>query len=276
MPRMPRTSRVKSRARWTAVAAAATAAICLTGSAAASSTPSPGGKPTTSTAVDGAEAAKAKAVAAAKANGKDHGKDKPAEDQGRLVEAFAKGVAARLGVSPASARQAVKELFALADRHGGVDPRSPEFAAIAKRLGVTPAQFEKALSATKQAIGEQQGPGKPGEGKGKGADKDKDDGKGKGKPGRDKPVIKHQGPDNPADVRSVALGVAHRLGVSTAAAERAVKELFALSDRAGGVDTGGTEFAAIAKRLGVTPAQFEKALSATKQAAIAKEQSLKG
>ncbi|MCT9005233.1 hypothetical protein [Streptomyces rhizosphaerihabitans] len=266
MPRMPRTSRMKSRARWTAVAAAATAAICLTGSAAASSNPSPGGKPTTSASVDGAKSAKARAVAAAKAAGKANGKGKPVEDQARLVEAFAKGIAARLGVSPASARQAVKELFALADRHDGVDPRSPEFAAIAKRLGVTPGQFEKALSATKQAIGKQQGPGKPGEGKGRD----------KGKPGRDKPVIKHQGPDDPADMRSVALGVAHRLGVSTSAAERAVKELFALSDRPGGVDAGSTEFAAIAKRLGVTPGQFEKALSATKQATIAEEQSLKG
>ncbi|MGW7606310.1 hypothetical protein ACWGKW_03315 [Streptomyces sp. NPDC054766] len=271
---MPRTSRMQSRARWTAVAAAATAAICLTGSAAASSTPSPGGKPTTSASVDGAKSAKARAVAAAKAAGKANGKGKPVEDQARLVEAFAKGIAARLGVSPASARQAVKELFALADRHDGVDPRSPEFAAIAKRLGVTPGQFEKALSATKQAIGKQQGPGKPGEGKGR--DKGKDGGRDKGKPGRDKPVIKHQGPDDPADVRSVALGVAHRLGVSTSAAERAVKELFALSDRPGGVDAGSAEFAAIAKRLGVTPGQFEKALSATKQATIAKEQSLKG
>ncbi|MET8135073.1 hypothetical protein ABZV24_24520 [Streptomyces sp. NPDC005251] len=270
---------MKSKARWTAVIAAATVAICLTGSAAASSNPSPGGKPTTSTSVDGAKSAKAKAVAAAKANGKDHGKDhgkgQPVEDQAWLVEAFAKGIAARLGVSPASARQAVKELFALADRHGGVDPRSPEFAAIAKRLGVTPGQFEKALSATKQAIGKQ-APGKPGEGKGKGKGNGKDSGKDKGKPGRDKPVIKHQGPDRPGDVRSVALGVAHRLGVSTASAERAVKDLFALSDRPGGVDAGSAEFAAIAKRLGVTPGQFEKALSATKQAAIAKEQSLKG
>ncbi|MEU0430988.1 hypothetical protein ABZ153_04970 [Streptomyces sp. NPDC006290] len=263
---------MKSKARWTAVIAAATAAICLTGSAAASSNPSPGGKPTTSASVDGAKSAKAKAVAAAKANGKDHGKGKgkgkgqPVEDQARLVEAFAKGISARLGVSPASARRAVKELFALADRRGGVDPRSPEFAAIAKRLGVTPGQFDKALSATKQAIGKQQSPGKPGEGKDNG----------KRKPGRDKPVIKHQGPDRPGDVRSVALGVAHRLGVSTASAERAVKDLFALSDRPGGVDAGSAEFAAIAKRLGITPGQFEKALSATKQAAIAKEQSLKG
>ncbi|WP_328669328.1 hypothetical protein [Streptomyces sp. NBC_00328] len=181
---------MKSRTRWTAMAAAATAAICLTGSASASSAPSPGGKPTTSPWADRARAAKERELAAAKAEdkakalaggkaidpaavkakvlatgktvdpaavkakvlatGKDHGKGKPSEEQAGLVEPFAKGLSARLGVSLGSARQAVKELFALADRHS-VDPRSPEFAAIAKRLGVTPGQFDKALSATKQA-----------------------------------------------------------------------------------------------------------------------------
>ncbi|MFF1519884.1 hypothetical protein [Streptomyces sp. NPDC058305] len=268
---------MKSRTRWTAVAAAATAAICLTGSASASSAPSPRGKPATSAGDDRARVAKKRELAAAKAEdptavkakvlaaGKNHGKGKPSADQAWLAESFAKGLSARLGVSLASARQAVEELFALADRHGGVDPRSPQFSAIAKRLGVTPGQFDKALAATKQVIGKQVSPGNPGGGKDTG----------KGQPGRDKPVIKYQGPDSGADVRSVALGVAHRLGVSTAAAERAVKDLFVLSDRPGGVDTGSAEFAAIAKRLGVTPGQFEKALSATKQAAIAKEQSLK-
>ncbi|MGW5366630.1 hypothetical protein [Actinopolymorpha pittospori] len=241
---------MRSKARLMAVAAAVATAVCLTGSAAASASPP--------------DTAKARAVAAAEAKGKP---GKPAEDRAGIERSLAKGVAARLGVSLASAQQAVKELFALAEGPHGVDPHSAEFAAIAKELAVSPARFEEALAAAKQALGKQVVEEK---GKDKGKDKDK------GKPGDGKPVIKHRGPDDAGAVQLFAEAVAARLDVDTASAERAVKELFALADGPHGLDPRSAEFAAIAKELGVSPAQFEEALAAAKQGLAAGGQSSKG
>ncbi|WP_055590645.1 hypothetical protein [Peterkaempfera griseoplana] len=71
---------------------------------------------------------------------------------------FAQNLAEQLGVSRAAATRAAKELFALGERPGGINPRSKEFAAIAKQLGVTPKRLADALSAVKQ------GKDKPGSG----------------------------------------------------------------------------------------------------------------
>jgi hypothetical protein len=237
---------MSSKARWITVAGAAATVACLTASAVAAPSPSP---------------AKAEAVVAAEAKGKPHKPGKPTENRARIAEALAKGVAARLGVSLASAQEAVKELFVLADRPGGVDPHSAQFAAIASKLGVSAGQFEKALAQTKQSLGKQVVDDKH---------------KGKGKPGDGKVVIKHQGSDDDAGVELFAKGVAARLGVGTGAVQQAVRELFALADRPGGVDPHGTQFAAIAKKLGVTAEQFEEALSGAKQELAAKDQSKKG
>ncbi|NYH92468.1 hypothetical protein [Actinopolymorpha rutila] len=223
-----------------AVVAAVATAVCLTASAAASASPS-------------SDTAKAKAVAAAGAKGKPgDGKvvirHRGPDDAG-TVRLLAEAVAARLDVGVASAEHALKELFALADRSHGVDPRSAEFAAIAKELGVSPVRFEKALAAAKQALGKQVV-----------------EEKGKGKPGDGKVVIRHRGPDDAGTVRLLAEAVAARLDVGVASAEHALKELFALADRSHGVDPRSAEFAAIAKELGVSPVRFEKALAAAKQA----------
>jgi len=240
---------MSSKARWITMAGAAAAVACLTASAVAAPSPGP---------------AKSEAVVAATAKGEpDKGgkPGKPTEDRARTAEALVKGVAARLGVSLASAQEAVKELFALSDRSGGVDPDGAQFAAIARKLGVSPDRLERALGETKRALG------KP-------VVNDKH--AGKGKPGDGKVVIKHRGPDDDADVKRFAEGVADRLGVGTVAAERAVGELFALAGRPGGLDPHGPQFAAIAKKLGVSADRFEEALSGTKQDLAAGEQSKKG
>ncbi|MFF3559407.1 hypothetical protein ACFYXS_05125 [Streptomyces sp. NPDC002574] len=230
------------KARWTAAAVAATTVVCMAGTAAASAGPSP-------------DVAKARAIAAAKG--------KPAEDRAKVTQSLAKVVAAQLGVSLSSAREAVNELFTLADRPHGVDPDSAEFVAIAGQLGVSPARFDKALAAAKQALGKQVAV-KKGE---------HDD---KGKPGDGKPVIKHTGPDDAAAMTSLAKAVAAHLGVGTAPAEHAVKELFTLADRPNGVNPHSAEFAAVARELGVGPARFEKALSAAKQGLADDGRSSKG
>jgi hypothetical protein len=64
---------------------------------------------------------------------------------------------------------------------------------------------------------------------------------------------------------ALAAGLASRLGISTAAAQHAVSQLGALSER-GGVDPTSPAFAAIARDLGVTPARLAAALDAIKQA----------
>ncbi|HET6190128.1 MAG TPA: hypothetical protein VFE59_24410 [Trebonia sp.] len=57
-----------------------------------------------------------------------------------------------------------------------------------------------------------------------------------------------------------------QLGVSDSAAQRAMNQINALSDR-NGVDPASPAFAAIAHELGVTPARLAAALDAAKQAA---------
>src|SRR6266851_5794979 len=60
-------------------------------------------------------------------------------------------LASRLGVSTGAARHALQQIGALS-RQGGVDPTDPAFAAIARGLGVSPAQLDAALGGVKQAL----------------------------------------------------------------------------------------------------------------------------
>jgi UDP-N-acetylmuramyl pentapeptide synthase len=64
----------------------------------------------------------------------------------------------------------------------------------------------------------------------------------------------------------MATALASQLGVSDSAAQRALNEINALSDR-NGVDPASPAFAAIARSLGVTPTRLAAALDAAKQAA---------
>jgi predicted DNA binding protein len=65
--------------------------------------------------------------------------------------------------------------------------------------------------------------------------------------------------------QAMVAALASQLGVSHSAAQRALNELNALSDR-NGVDPASPAFAAIAHQLGVTPSRLAAALDAAKQA----------
>ena len=72
-------------------------------------------------------------------------------DQGATGQAaFTAALASHLGVSTSAAQRALDQLQALG--RGGVDPSSPAFAAIARDLGVSPAQLAAALDAAKQSL----------------------------------------------------------------------------------------------------------------------------
>ena len=66
--------------------------------------------------------------------------------------------------------------------------------------------------------------------------------------------------------QAMATALASQLGVSDSAAQRALTEINALSDR-NGVDPASPAFAAIAHQLGVTPARLAATLYTAKQAA---------
>ena len=66
--------------------------------------------------------------------------------------------------------------------------------------------------------------------------------------------------------QAMVAALASQLGVSHSAAQRAMNQINALSDR-NGVEPASPAFAAIAHELGVTPARLAAALDAAKQAA---------
>jgi hypothetical protein len=70
----------------------------------------------------------------------------------------------------------------------------------------------------------------------------------------------------PAPVRAFAT----RLGVSTSAAGRALKQIAALSSKNGGVDPASPAFAAIARDLGRSPARLAAAWDAVRQSVAGK------
>jgi hypothetical protein len=79
-------------------------------------------------------------------------------------------------------------------------------------------------------------------------------------------VVKNSPTGPPAAVRALAT----RLGVSTGAAGRALKQIAALSSKNGGVDPASPAFAAIARDLGVSPARLAAAWDAVKQSVAGK------
>jgi hypothetical protein len=66
--------------------------------------------------------------------------------------------------------------------------------------------------------------------------------------------------------QAMVAALASQLGVSHSAAQRAMNQINALSDR-NGVDPASPAFAAIAHELGVTPVRLAAALDGAKQAA---------
>ncbi|WP_405658035.1 hypothetical protein [Streptomyces sp. NBC_00079] len=78
----------------------------------------------------------------------------PDQQSGGLASpAAAADLARMLGVEVPQAQVALEALTRLGDRTGGIDPAGAEFAAVAKRLGVTPKQLAGALDQVKAAFG---------------------------------------------------------------------------------------------------------------------------
>lgn len=71
--------------------------------------------------------------------------------EGVTVPAAVRALAMRLGVSVSAAGHAFKQIAALSNNNGGVDPARPAFAAIARDLRVSPAQLAVAWDAVKQS-----------------------------------------------------------------------------------------------------------------------------
>ncbi|MFG6198431.1 hypothetical protein [Nonomuraea sp. JJY05] len=123
------------------------------GALAASSRRDPAGDPCAKAAAcTPDDLAKAKAAKAAELDGKCSpgvkGKEQP-----KPVEsgALAKALAASLGVGLDRAKAAEEELNLLSQK-GGINPKSPEFAAIAERLGVSAERLIQALEDFKRSF----------------------------------------------------------------------------------------------------------------------------
>jgi hypothetical protein len=135
-------------------------AIAVPAAALASGPGAPSGKP----APPQASAASASKSAAAASIGAPSGKPAPSQasatgpvkkpsqgtKQGQPDQppAPVRAFAARLGVSTDAAGRAFKQILGLSSQNG-VDPASPAFAAIARELGVSPAQLAAAWNAVK-------------------------------------------------------------------------------------------------------------------------------
>jgi hypothetical protein len=74
----------------------------------------------------------------------------------------------------------------------------------------------------------------------------------------------------PQAVPVAVRALASRLGVSTSAAGRALKQIAVLSSRNGGVDPASSAFAAIARDLGVSPARLAAAWDAVRPSVAGK------
>ena len=118
----------------------AAAAFAVPAAALASGSGSPSAKP--SPAASKSAAAASKSAAAASGTRVDRSLTGPA-----AVAALA----SRLGINTGAARHALQQIGALS-RQGGVDPTDPAFAAIARGLGVSPAQLAAALVGVKQVL----------------------------------------------------------------------------------------------------------------------------
>jgi len=140
------------RHRRMAIAGIVTAtAIAVPTAALASGSDSPSGKPTAPASAaaackSAATASKSAAVPPSAARASKSAAAQPAEAVPAPVKAFA----TRLGVSSAAGR-ALKEIAALSGPHG-VDASSAAFTAIARDLGVSPAQLAGAWDAVKHSL----------------------------------------------------------------------------------------------------------------------------
>jgi len=138
-----------------AAAAAVPAAALASGPGSPSAKPSPVASKSAAAASKSAAAASKPAAAASKSAAA--ASKSAAAGSGTRVDRSLTGPAAvaalasRLGVSTGAARHALQQIGALS-RQGGVDPTDPAFAAIARGLGVSPAQLAAALGGVKQAL----------------------------------------------------------------------------------------------------------------------------
>ena len=143
---------VRSHRLAVAVVIAATA-IAVPTAALASDSGTSSGKPAPSAAATKSAAASASAASkSAAASGSAAASKFAARQSGVLrsvtMPAMVTALATQLGVSHSAAQRAFNQLDALS---GGVDSASPAFAAIARDLGVSPAQLTAALGVAKQA-----------------------------------------------------------------------------------------------------------------------------
>ena len=143
---------VRSR-RLALAAVIAAIAIAVPTAALASDSGTSSGKPAPSAAATKSAAASASAASkSAAASGSAAASKFAARQSGVLrsvtMPAMVTALATQLGVSHSAAQRAFNQLDALS---GGVDSASPAFAAIARDLGVSPAQLTAALGVAKQA-----------------------------------------------------------------------------------------------------------------------------
>ena len=144
-----------------AIAGVITAAVIAVPAAAmASGSGSPSGKPTPPSASAAAASKSAAAASAGSPSGKPAPPKTPAVGAGKAPSQLKKqgqpdqppapvrAFAARLGVSTDAAGRAYKQILGMSITNG-VDPASPAFAAIARELGVSPAQLATAWNAVK-------------------------------------------------------------------------------------------------------------------------------
>jgi hypothetical protein len=120
--------------------AVAAAAVAIPVAALASRSPSGKPAPSPSAASNSATAASKSAAAASE----------PRVDRSLAGPVAVAALAGRIGVSHGAAQRALAQIGALGGQDG-VDPTDPAFAAIARGLGVSPAQLAAALVGVKQA-----------------------------------------------------------------------------------------------------------------------------
>jgi len=140
---------VRSR-RLTVAAVIAATAIAVPTAALASDSGTSSGKPAPSAAATKPAAAGKPAAASGFAAASKSAARQSGALRSVTAPAMVAALAAQLGVSHSAAQHAFNQLDALSGP-GGVDPASPAFAAIARNLGVSPAQLAAALDAAKQA-----------------------------------------------------------------------------------------------------------------------------
>jgi hypothetical protein len=131
------------RHRLTIAGVITAAAIAIPAAALASGPGAPSGKPAPPQA---AAPSAGKSAAPAPSQAPAASKSAAAQSQPN-VPAAVKALATRLGVSTDAAGRAFKQISGLINQNGRIDPASPAFAAIARGLGVSPAQLAAAWNA---------------------------------------------------------------------------------------------------------------------------------